>query len=45
MNVTGQEVATGVADPLIMFIVVGGLLGVGIIIFIAYSLIKLIGGN
>lgn len=38
MNVSGQEVAVGIADPLNMFIIMGVILGVGIIAAIAYSI-------
>jgi hypothetical protein len=44
VNITGEVVATGVNDPLNMFIVVGVILGIGFLIFGGYTLYKIIGG-
>ena len=40
MNVSGQEVATGVADPTVMLTVVGIIFGVIFISLIGYALWK-----
>ena len=40
LNVTGSEVASGIYDPSTMFMVVGGLVVAGLILYAIYSLIK-----
>jgi len=37
-TVGGEEVATGAADPITMFVVVGLIIGVGIIASVAYGI-------
>ncbi len=40
MNVSGQEVATGVADPTVMITVVGVIFGIIFVCLIGYALWK-----
>lgn len=38
MNVTGQEVATGIADPLNMFVAFGGIIIIGGAIWVIWQI-------
>jgi len=41
MNISGNEI-TGIADPTIMFFIVGGIILIGFIVCVTYTIYKMI---
>jgi len=42
LNISGQELATGINDPIVMFTYVGLIIGFGVLCFIFYMFYKML---